>query len=80
MRDSTERPEAVEAGTVKLVGTDRDAVVDAVSLLLEDTRAYDRMANAVNPYGDGQAARRSLLAVERLVNRSGDMIDEFDPS
>ncbi|MBM6991884.1 MAG: UDP-N-acetylglucosamine 2-epimerase (non-hydrolyzing) [Prevotella sp.] len=58
MRDTTERPEAVTAGTVKLVGTDYTAIVDEVSLLLDNTDAYDRMSKAVNPYGDGKACQR----------------------
>ena len=58
MRDTTERPEAVVAGTVKLVGTDKDAIVSAVSELLTDQATYLKMSNAVNPYGDGLAASR----------------------
>ena len=58
MRDTTERPEALEAGTVKLVGTDYDKIVGEVSLLLDDKSAYEAMSHAVNPYGDGQACPR----------------------
>lgn len=58
MRDTTERPEALEAGTVKLVGTDYDKIVDGVSELLSDRAAYERMSKAVNPYGDGLACQR----------------------
>lgn len=58
MRDTTERPEALSSGTVHLVGTDYNKIVDEVSTLLEDTAAYERMSKAVNPYGDGQACRR----------------------
>ena len=58
MRDTTERPEALEAGTVKLVGTDYDKIVCEVSALLDDQGYYDRMSKAVNPYGDGQAVKR----------------------
>jgi len=58
MRNTTERPEALSAGTVKLVGTDHDLIVSEVSLLLEDNEYYDKMSHAVNPYGDGQACRR----------------------
>lgn len=58
MRDTTERPEALEAGTVKLVGTDYDKIVDGVSELLSDWAAYERMSKAVNPYGDGLACQR----------------------
>ena len=63
MRDTTERPEALEAGTVKLVGTDYNKIVSEVSLLLDDTAYYDNMSKAVNPYGDGLACGR---IVERL--------------
>ena len=58
MRDTTERPEAVEAGTVKLVGTDYDKIVSTVSTLIDDNAVYQAMSRAVNPYGDGQAAER----------------------
>ena len=58
MRDTTERPEAVEAGTVKLVGTDRDLIVGEVSALLDNENYYLSMSKAVNPYGDGQACER----------------------
>lgn len=58
MRDTTERPEALASGTVHLVGTDYDKIMNEVSLLLDDKEAYDRMSKAVNPYGDGKACRR----------------------
>lgn len=58
MRDTTERPEALEAGTVKLVGTDYEKIVREVSALLDDQTYYDRMSKAVNPYGDGKACGR----------------------
>lgn len=61
MRDTTERPEALEAGTVKLVGTDYDMIVNEVSKLLDNKAHYDKMSKAVNPYGDGKAC-------ERIVN------------
>lgn len=61
MRDTTERPEALSAGTVKLVGTDYNKIVDEVSLLLNDKDQYEKMSKAVNPYGDGKAC-------ERIVN------------
>ena len=66
MRDTTERPEAVDAGTVKLVGTDKVKIISEVSLLLEDEDFYDEMAKAVNPYGDGLASKR---IVEVLKNK-----------
>ena len=58
MRDTTERPEALSAGTVKLVGTDYDKIVTEVSALLDDTEHYEAMSKAVNPYGDGKACER----------------------
>ena len=58
MRDTTERPEAVSAGTVKLVGTDYNMIINEVSTLLEDAVAYEKMSKAVNPYGDGLACKR----------------------
>lgn len=58
MRDTTERPEALECGTVHLVGTDYDKIVNEVSTLLDDSKAYEKMSKAVNPYGDGRACHR----------------------
>lgn len=58
MRDTTERPEALTSGTVRLVGTDYDKIVNEVSILLDDSEAHKKMSNAINPYGDGQACRR----------------------
>ena len=63
MRDTTERPEALEAGTVKLVGTDYNKIVGEVSTLLTDSSAYDRMSKAVNPYGDGKACEKIVKYV-----------------
>ena len=63
MRDTTERPEAVEAGTVRLVGTDADAIVSNVSLLLDNPDVYRRMSETHNPYGDGHACERILAAL-----------------
>lgn len=60
MRDTTERPEALDAGTVKLVGTDYDKIVDEVSILLTNVTAYEKMSQAVNPYGDGLACERII--------------------
>jgi UDP-N-acetylglucosamine 2-epimerase (non-hydrolysing) len=62
MRDTTERPEAVDAGTVKLVGTDTAVIVAETRRLLEDEAAYTAMARAHNPYGDGKAGERVLNA------------------
>ncbi len=64
MRDTTERPEALDAGTVKLVGTDYDKIISEVSFLLEDEVAYEKMSRAVNPYGDGMACRRIVESLK----------------
>ncbi|MEQ9873463.1 UDP-N-acetylglucosamine 2-epimerase (non-hydrolyzing) [Pectobacterium brasiliense] len=69
MRDTTERPEAVEAGTVKLVGTEVTSIVDAVSTLLTDEEAYQAMSRAHNPYGDGQACQRIVDALKNRQER-----------
>lgn len=66
MRDTTERPEALEAGTVKLVGTDYDRIVSEVSSLLGDNQYYSKMSQAINPYGDGRACRRIVDALRSL--------------
>ena len=58
MRDTTERPEGVAAGTLKLVGTDEETIYKTFKTLLEDKAEYDKMAHAVNPYGDGHACER----------------------
>nr|WP_249215975.1 UDP-N-acetylglucosamine 2-epimerase (non-hydrolyzing) [Citrobacter sp. JGM124] len=65
MRDSTERPEAVEAGTVRLVGTHEDAIIAAVNELLHDDQSYHNMSRAHNPYGDGKACHRILNALKQ---------------
>ena len=70
MRDTTERPEAVDAGTVKLVGTDRQAIVDNIAKLLEDSQAYESMSRAHNPYGDGKSIERHIQALERYFTQS----------
>ena len=63
MRDTTERPEALEAGTVKLVGTDYDKIVNEVSGLLDNQEYYEKMSKAINPYGDGKACSRIVKAL-----------------
>ena len=72
MRDTTERPEALDAGTVHLVGTNHDLIVSEVSTLLDDPVAYERMSKAVNPYGDGKACSRIVRAL------NGEDIDRYD--
>jgi UDP-N-acetylglucosamine 2-epimerase len=68
MRDTTERPEALRAGTVRLVGTDANDIISAVGNLLNSAEEYNRMAYAHNPYGDGQACSRIVKAI---VNEFG---------
>ena len=63
MRDTTERPEALESGTVHLVGTSHDLILNEVSTLLDDPEAYEKMSKAVNPYGDGKACSRIVSAL-----------------
>ena len=77
MRDTTERPEALEAGTVKLVGADREKIFNEVSTLLDDAAAYARMSQAVNPYGDGQACRRIADAIEWHFGLRSEAPDPF---
>lgn len=67
MRDTTERPEAIDAGTVKLVGTDYDKIVDEVSHLLEKRNYYEQMSRAVNPYGDGAACKRIVSVLHTCL-------------
>ena len=69
LRETTERPEAVEAGTAKLVGTDHQHIVTMTSELLSDPMIYEKMANAINPFGDGQASDRILEIVQRYLSR-----------
>lgn len=75
MRENTERPEAVTAGTVKLVGTESGKIVAEVRHLLNDLDAYELMANAVNPYGDGMAADRTVAALSQLFGFGRRMSD-----
>lgn len=78
MRENTERPEAADAGTVLLVGTDTDRIVAEVSKLKDDRNAYAAMASIVNPYGDGTATARCIAAIEHLFGL-GDRMPEFNP-
>ncbi|MBH3339249.1 UDP-N-acetylglucosamine 2-epimerase (non-hydrolyzing) [Pseudomonas mendocina] len=73
MRDTTERPEAIEAGTVKLVGTEVAGLFDAVRELLEDEAAYRRMSQAANPYGDGKASERIVRVLEQWAKARQDV-------
>ena len=67
LREVTERPEGVQAGTVKLVGSDTDRIVSETVRLLDDRSEYERMAKAVNPYGDGHAAERIVRILEETA-------------
>ena len=78
LRDTTERPEAVAAGTVKLIGTDRDVVYNEAKTLLTDEKAYSRMAEAVNPYGDGKASERIIQAILYHYGLADERPDVFD--
>ncbi len=72
MRDTTERPEAVQAGTVRLVGTSAEVILAEALRLLDDDQAYACMSRAHNPYGDGKASERIAQAIGTwLVNRTG---------
>ncbi|MGA2090856.1 MAG: UDP-N-acetylglucosamine 2-epimerase (non-hydrolyzing) [Endomicrobiales bacterium] len=77
LREVTERPEAVQSGTVRIVGTDRKKVFKEICRLIDDTKHYQRMARAVNPYGDGKAANRSVEAVEYYFGLRKDKPSEF---
>ena len=78
-RDTTERPEAIEAGTARLVGTDTDSIVDAVTALLDDPAEYARMARAHNPYGDGLASERVLAAIQARLAGPGVRVPSTQP-
>ena len=67
LRTTTQRPEAVLAGTVELIGTDESRVVERIQSLLSDSQAYERMARAINPYGDGRASERSVAAIAWML-------------
>lgn len=77
LRENTERPEAVVAGTVKLIGTAKQTIVDEAVRLLDDAAAYDAMSKAVNPYGDGTAAERSVAAIAQLLG-VGERLPDFE--
>lgn len=68
LRDTTERPEAVEAGTVKMVGTNQDKIMETASTLIENQNEYTKMAKAANPYGDGKASERIVEAIKKYLS------------
>lgn len=78
LRDVTERPEAVDAGTVKLVGTDVDKIVSEANELLGNSEAYSKMSKSINPYGDGVASRRIVDAILKYFELSSQEVDEFE--
>ncbi len=81
LRTTTERPEAVDAGTVRLVGVQREDIVREASRLLDDPAEYRRMANAVNPYGDGRATQRIVEAIRYFLGlRSDRPVERFEPA
>lgn len=80
LRDTTERPEGVAAGTLRLVGTDADQVTLAMNTLLDDSDAYAAMANATNPYGDGHAAERILDAIAYHFHKRATAPTPFTPA
>ena len=77
LRGVTERPEAVEAGTVKLVGTDVDVILKEANALLNDEAYYAQMSKAVNPYGDGKASERIVDAILKFYGRNDNEVEEF---
>ena len=77
LRNTTERPEAVKAGTVSLIGTNVDVVYETTRRLLTDKKAYEAMSNAVNPYGDGRASERIVQAVRYVYNECSERPEEF---
>ena len=79
LRDATERPEGLAAGTVRLVGTEPEVILEVASELLRNPKEYQRMSEAVNPYGDGQACTRIIQALEYLAGR-GESPQPFTPS
>lgn len=78
LRDVTERPEAVEYGTVKLVGTNKEAIISNADLLLNNLDEYLKMSKAVNPYGDGNASKRIADAIEKYYGLRTESVEEFN--
>lgn len=80
LREKTERPEAITAGTVRMVGTDTERITSAVNSLLNDEREYLKMSKAVNPYGDGKAAERIIAGLRYHFGFTSEKIADFIPS
>jgi len=79
LRSVTERPDAVDYGTVKLVGTDEEKIFSAATLLIDNKNEYQQMANAANPYGDGLAAERTVRIIKNYFGMTNDIVEEFHP-
>lgn len=77
LRDTTERPEGIEAGTLKLAGTDEETIYSLAAELLTNQAEYERMAKSSNPYGDGQASRRILAAIRYYFKQTNERPDEY---
>jgi UDP-N-acetylglucosamine 2-epimerase (non-hydrolysing) len=80
MRDSTDRPEGILAGTARLVGTSPAAIIDAVETLVREPDAYQTIAKSVNPYGDGRAARRTVEALAFFLKQGPQRLRAFKGS
>ncbi|WP_449620805.1 non-hydrolyzing UDP-N-acetylglucosamine 2-epimerase [Robertmurraya sp. Marseille-Q9965] len=79
LRDTTERPEGIEAGTLKLAGVDEETIYNLATELLTDDAAYEKMAKAVNPYGDGEASRRICDAISYYFKQSSERPEPYNP-
>ena len=79
LRRETERPEAIEAGTVRLAGVEEEDIYSMARTLLDDPDAYQTMAHAVNPYGDGQTSRRIVQMIRYYFRQADTMPDSFCP-
>ena len=77
LRDVTERPEAVQSGTVKLVGTDVEKILEEANSLINDEKAYAKMSKAINPYGDGKASERIVKAILNYFGKNDEEVEEF---
>ena len=79
LRRETERPEAIEAGTVKLAGVEEQTILQMASTLFDSREAYEAMAHAVNPYGDGKTSQRIVQAIEQYFGKRADAPEPFVP-
>jgi UDP-N-acetylglucosamine 2-epimerase (non-hydrolysing) len=79
LRTVTERPDAVDYGTAKLVGLDEDRIFETTVQLIENEEEYKRMANAINPYGDGLSAQRTVQILKNFFGFTDEVVEEFIP-